>query len=46
MRRDHNDIEAKCGDAELYVAASLLFREKLWVRKHGIKVSHVSSSSV
>lgn len=46
MRRDHNYNEAKCDDAERYVAASLLFREKLWVRKHGIKVSHVSSSSV
>ena len=46
MRHDHNDNEAKCDDAELYVAASLLFREKLWVIKRGIKVSHVSSSSV
>ena len=46
MRRDQNDNEAKCDDAERYVAASLLFREKLWVIKRGIKVSHVSSSSV
>ena len=46
MRRDHNDSVAKCDDAERYVAASLLLREKLWVRKRGIKVSHVSSSSV
>ena len=46
LRRDHNDNVAKCDDAELCVTASLLFRKKWWMRKRGIKVSHVSSSSV